>query len=38
MFCLPSIVFYVDGEKTEHLSGDDLEPADIEATLNELLG
>ncbi|MBF8437916.1 thioredoxin [Halanaerobiaceae bacterium Z-7014] len=35
---LPSIVFYVDGEKTEHLSGDDLEPADIEATLNELLG
>lgn len=27
---LPSIVFYQDGEKVEHLSGDDLEVEDIE--------
>lgn len=34
---LPSIVFYQDGEKVEHLSGDDLEIEDIEETLKEML-
>ena len=32
---LPSIVFYVDGEKKEHLSGEDLEPEDIEEVLEK---
>ena len=32
---LPSIVFYVDGEKKEHLSGDELEPEDIEDVLKK---
>lgn len=32
---LPSIVFYEDGEKKEHLSGDDLEPEDIKNQLKE---
>ncbi len=30
---LPAIVFYVNGVKAEHLSGDELELADIEAEL-----
>jgi len=34
---LPSVLFYEDGEKVEHLSGDDLSIDDIEKTLNELL-
>lgn len=34
---LPSIVFYKDGEKLEHLSGEDLEVEDIEKTLQEML-
>jgi len=34
---LPSIVFYKDGEKIEHLSGEDLEIEDIENTLNEII-
>jgi len=32
---LPSIVFYVDGEKVEHLSGEDLEVEDIRNELEE---
>jgi len=32
---LPSIVFYEDGEKKEHLSGDELEPEDIEEVLKK---
>ena len=32
---LPSIVFYEDGEKTEHLTGDDLEVEDIEKEIKE---
>ncbi len=32
---LPSIVFYEDGEKQEHLSGDELEPEDIEEVLDK---
>jgi thioredoxin 1 len=32
---LPSIVFYEDGEKTEHLTGDDLEVEDIENAIKE---
>ena len=34
---LPSIVFYKDGEKLEHLSGEDLEVEDIEQTLQEVI-
>lgn len=34
---LPSIVFYKDGDKIEHLSGEDLEIEDIENTLNEMI-
>ncbi|MGM0602093.1 MAG: thioredoxin TrxA [Bacillota bacterium] len=34
---LPSIVFYKDGEKLEHLSGEDLEVEDIEQTLQEMV-
>ena len=30
---LPSMVFYVDGEKVEHLSGDDLTAEEIEAEI-----
>ncbi len=33
---LPSIVFYKDGEKLEHLSGEDLEVEDIEQTLQKM--
>lgn len=32
---LPSIVLYEDGEKTEHLTGDDLEVEDIEKAIKE---
>src|SRR6056297_4234123 len=32
---LPSIVLYEDGEKTEHLTGDDLEVEDIEKEIKE---
>jgi len=32
---LPSLVFYEDGEKKEHLSGDELEPEDIEEVLKK---
>ncbi|MBS3768349.1 MAG: thioredoxin [Candidatus Cloacimonetes bacterium] len=32
---LPSIVLYEDGEKTEHLTGDDLEVEDIEEAIKE---
>ena len=32
---LPSLVFYKDGEKKEHLSGDELEPEDIEEVLKK---
>ncbi|MFW6294167.1 MAG: thioredoxin TrxA [Halanaerobium sp.] len=32
---LPSIVFYEDGEKVEHLSGEDLEVEDIREALEE---
>lgn len=32
---LPSIVFYEDGEKTEHLTGDELELEDIEEAITE---
>ena len=32
---LPSIVFYEDGEKTEHLTGDDLEVEDIEKEIKD---
>lgn len=34
---LPSIIFYQDGEKAEHLSGDDLSIEEIEETLKNLL-
>ncbi len=34
---LPSIVFYEDGEKVEHLSGEDLEAEDIKKELEERL-
>lgn len=32
---LPSIVFYEDGEKVEHLSGEDLEVEDIKEALEQ---
>jgi thioredoxin 1 len=32
---LPSMVFYVDGEKIEHLSGDELAIEDIEAEIKK---
>ncbi|MGM0602103.1 MAG: thioredoxin TrxA [Bacillota bacterium] len=32
---LPSIVFYEDGEKVEHLSGEDLEAEDIKKELEK---
>src|SRR6056297_3682034 len=32
---LPSLVLYEDGEKVEHLSGDELEPEDIEEVLKK---
>lgn len=32
---LPAILLYEDGEKQEHLSGEELEPEDIEEVLSE---
>ncbi|MBM7625149.1 hypothetical protein JOC26_002739, partial [Sporohalobacter salinus] len=32
---LPSMVFYVEGEKVEHLSGDDLTIEDIEEEIKK---
>jgi thioredoxin 1 len=34
---LPSIVFFVDGEKDAHLKGDDLEASDIEDQIKKYL-
>ena len=34
---LPSIVLYEDGEKKEHLSGEDVEREDIEEAIKELI-
>ncbi|MFW5856162.1 MAG: thioredoxin TrxA [Bacillota bacterium] len=34
---LPSIVLYEDGEKKEHLSGEEVEREDIEEAINELI-
>ena len=34
---LPSIVLYEDGEKVEHLSGDEIEVEDIKAAIEERL-
>ena len=34
---LPSIVFYVDGEKEEHLSGDDLTVEEIEEEIKNYI-
>ncbi|MCG8514502.1 MAG: thioredoxin family protein [Halanaerobiales bacterium] len=32
---LPSFVFYVDGKKSEHLSGEDLDAEELEKTVKE---
>ncbi len=34
---LPSLVFYKDGEKKEHLSGEDLDPAEIEKVIQSYI-
>ena len=34
---LPSIVLYEDGEKKEHLSGEDIEREDIEGAIKEMI-
>ncbi|AGB42075.1 thioredoxin domain-containing protein [Halobacteroides halobius DSM 5150] len=34
---LPSMVFYVDGEKVEHLSGDDLTAEEIEEEIKKYI-
>ena len=34
---LPSIVLYEDGEKNEHLSGEEIEREDIEEAIKELI-